>query len=67
MASILSALLSGLRFRARPRIGPFAVNIGRRGVTSISTILGPLTINSRSGKATVNLPGHLSWVGRLRR
>jgi hypothetical protein len=56
----------GLNFRARPRLGPFRLNIGKRGPTSLSTVLGPLTHNSRTGKWTINLPGGFSysWGGR---
>lgn len=50
----------GLNFRMRPKWGPFRLNIGKRGVSSLSTVLGPLTINS-SGRKTINLPGPFSW------
>lgn len=50
----------GLNFRMRPKGGPFRLNIGKRGVSSLSTVLGPLTINS-SGRKTINLPGPFSW------
>jgi hypothetical protein len=57
------------RFRMRPSIGPFRLNIGRRGLSSVSLKLGPFTRNFRRNTTTVDLPGPFSWVfgGRARR
>jgi hypothetical protein len=52
----------GLRFTSRPRFGPFRFNLGRRGLSSISFVFGPITRNFRSGRTTVDLPGPFSWV-----
>lgn len=59
----------GIRFTKRPRVGPFRFNIGKRGLSSVSFILGPFTRNLRSGRNTVDLPGPFSWVfgGKSRR
>jgi hypothetical protein len=47
------------RFRRRIGFGPFSINIGRKGVTSVSLHKTPVTITvSRTGTRTsVSLPG----------
>jgi hypothetical protein len=52
----------GMRFRWRPHIGPFYFNMGRRGLSSISFVLGPFTRNLTRRRTTVDLPGPLSYV-----
>jgi hypothetical protein len=50
-----------LRFRKRARLGPFRLNFTRRGLSSISIKLGPLTHNLTHRRTTVDLPGGLYW------
>jgi hypothetical protein len=51
----------GLRFRRRVAFGPLRINISKRGVRSVSTVLGPLTINS-NGTKTLRLGNGFSWT-----
>lgn len=55
----------GFTYRKRiPILGRLlGVNIGRRGVTSVSGRVGPISANSR-GRWSINLPGGWSWRGR---
>lgn len=60
-----------LRSTFRPRFGPFTVNTGQRGVTSVSMRLGPFTFRlwdpkGRSGVSSVDLPGPISFRPGLR-
>ena len=53
-----------VRSTYRPKIGPFRINTGRRGVSSISTKVGPFTLRlwsrtKQGGVSSVNLPGPL--------
>ncbi len=50
----------GLRVRKSVGLGPVRVNLGKRGVSSVSTRLGPVTMNSRRGP-TVRLAPRVSW------
>jgi hypothetical protein len=50
-----------LRFRARRSAGPFRFNFTRRGLSSISLKLGPLTRNLTHRRTTVDLPGGFFW------
>lgn len=62
-----------VRVTARPRYGPVRVNMGRRGVSSVTVRLGPVSWRlwsrtARPGLSSVDLPGPLSWrpsAGRL--
>ena len=56
--------------RLRPRIGPVRLNVTRRGVSSASLRLGPITWNPFRKRVHVNGPGGLyatHTYGRPRR
>jgi len=55
-------------FRLRPRLGPFHVNISRRGLRSVSFTLGPYTKNLRTGRSSFDSPGpgSFQWGGKPR-
>lgn len=55
----------GFRIRKRIGFGPFRVNLSKQGA-SVSTRLGPLTLNS-SGRATVRLMPGVSYSTSTRR
>jgi hypothetical protein len=61
----------GLGFRKRLRLGPLALNIGRRGLSSVSLRVGPFTWSPIHRRVTTNLPGGLyhtqEYGGRKRR
>lgn len=50
-----------LRYRRRHSAGPFRLNFGRRGLSSVSIKLGAITWNLTRKRATVDLPGGLYW------
>ncbi len=61
-----------LRYTGRPKIGPFRINMGSHGPSSISLKLGPVTWRvwsrrQRSGMSSVDLPGPFSWRPARRR
>lgn len=51
-----------LRFRKTLGLGPVRINFGKRGYTSTTLRLGPLSRNSRTGQWRLNLPGPFSWT-----
>ncbi len=53
----------GIIFRKSIKLGPVRLNLSRRGV-STSVKAGPVSVNSRSRRVRVNLPGPLSWWSR---
>jgi hypothetical protein len=50
----------GLILRKRIKVGPFTLNLTRRGV-STSVRVGPVTYGGRHRRTTVSLPGPFSW------
>lgn len=59
----------GLRFTMRPHVGPFVINIGRGGLSSISLKAGPARYRiwsrkSAPGFSSLDLPGYLSFRGK---
>lgn len=59
--------MSAFRYRRRFRLGPIRVNVTGRGVTSIALVVGKLTYNLTRRRATVDLPGGMSWQSRRQR
>ena len=57
---VAEGAVMGLRVRRSVGVGPARVNISKRGVSSVSTRLGPVTMNSRRGP-TVHLAPGVSW------
>lgn len=56
----------GIQFRNRKKVGKNSwINFSGSGA-SLSTKIGPLTLNSRGG-LWVNLPGGLSYRGRWKK
>lgn len=56
----------GLRSTFRPRFGPFAVNTGTKGVTSVSMRVLGVTVRlwdrrGRRGVSSIDLPGPVSY------
>jgi hypothetical protein len=49
----------GWRFQWRPRLGPLRLNIGKRGLSSVSVgVRGAhVTLSPRGGRSTIGLPG----------
>lgn len=60
-----------LRSTYRPRVFGVRVNTGRRGVTSVSKRVGPVTFRWRPGRgvgvSSVDPPGPVSWRARAGR
>lgn len=56
-------------FRMRPSLGPFHVNISKRGFRSVSVTLWRLTKNLTTGRWSFDTPGpgSISWGGQGRR
>lgn len=44
-------------FRVRPKLGPFHLNVSKRGLRSVSFTLGPYTRNLRTGRSSIDTPG----------
>lgn len=62
----------GIRFTRRFRVGPFVLNAGLRGLSSVSLRLGPVSWRLWSrhherGVSSVDLPGPLSYRPPARR
>lgn len=54
----------GLIFRKRVRVLPFLwLNFSKRGVSATGDV-GPVSVNSRSRRLRVDLPGPFAWVSR---
>lgn len=61
-----------LRYTARPKVGPFRINMGTQGVSSVSLKIGPFTWRvwsrqQQAGLSSVDLPGSWSWRSPRRR
>ena len=62
----------GFRYTGRRTLGPFVLNGGLRGLSSVSVRLGPITVRvwdrtARRGVSSVDLPGPWSYRPSLRR
>lgn len=55
-------------FRVRPKLGPFHLNVSKRGLRSVSFTLGPYTRNLRTGRSSIDSPGpgSIQWGGKPR-
>jgi len=54
----------GFTLRKRIKIGPFSINYGLKGITSVGVKAGRVSYNrSRTGRRTtsVDLPGPINW------
>jgi hypothetical protein len=56
-----------LGFRWSPKLGPFRLNFGKRGLNSVTTKVGRWSHNSRTGRHRFNLPGPWWWTSRKSR
>lgn len=56
-------------FRVRPKLGPFRLNVSKRGLRSVSFTLGPYTRNLRTGRSSIDSPGpgSIQWGGGKRK
>jgi len=51
----------GIIFRKSIKLGPLRLNLSKRGA-SLTAKAGPASVNSRSRRVRVNLPGPFSWT-----
>lgn len=54
----------GFTFRKKIKLGPFSINVGKSGITSVGVKAGRVSLNrARNGRRTtsVNLPGPINW------